>query len=248
MSSSIWTPPALSSEQRPWQGTVWRMVESQHIASTMKLVDNHDEQYILESLLENAKPKPPGGASGLHFLLATPFRYAPQRLGSRFRALHDPGVFYGAVQERTAAAELGYWRWKFLRDAVELDRIGPVAHTAFTANIDTTAIDLTASPFVEQAATWMDPESYAGTQGLARVARQAQVGAICYASVRDPEHGLCVALLTPQGFAEPTPVNLTSWFLAVSREGVIWKSDRQVSLAFQYAGAKLVQTPVPGPG
>jgi hypothetical protein len=35
----------------------WRCVESQHIASSMKLVDSADEQRVLENLLEASKPR-----------------------------------------------------------------------------------------------------------------------------------------------------------------------------------------------
>jgi len=108
------------------------MVESQHIAATMKLVDTRDEQDLLETMLESSKPVQPDDTAGLDYLLATPFRYHPRRGGSRFRSATDPGVFYGAESVRTAGAELGYWRWKFLQDAVDLDRIEPVAHTAFS--------------------------------------------------------------------------------------------------------------------
>ena len=74
MSCTIWTHPALSSEIFPWVGQVWRMVESQHIASTMKLVDNRNEQDVLESMLESIKPALPNGTAGLDYLLTTPFR------------------------------------------------------------------------------------------------------------------------------------------------------------------------------
>ena len=67
------------------------MVESQHIAATMKLVDNRDEQDLLESLLESSKPAQPDDTAGLDYLLATPFRYSSKRGGSRFRSLTDTG-------------------------------------------------------------------------------------------------------------------------------------------------------------
>lgn len=89
------------------------MVEAQHTASTMKIVDSRDEQDVLEE----SKPARPAAAEALDFLLATPFRYDPRRGGSRFRAATDPGVFYGAESVRTAGAKLGYWRWRFLIDA-----------------------------------------------------------------------------------------------------------------------------------
>jgi hypothetical protein len=52
MSSATWTPAALASEARRIEGGFWRMVEAQHQASTLKLVDNAAEQAVLESPLD----------------------------------------------------------------------------------------------------------------------------------------------------------------------------------------------------
>ena len=83
MSPTTWTPTALAAEARAWRGKAWRVVEAQHEASTMKLVDGPEEQRLLEQLLEAAKPPLPAAAHGLHYLLATPFRYPPLPGGSR---------------------------------------------------------------------------------------------------------------------------------------------------------------------
>jgi len=89
---------------------VWRAVEAQHRIATMKLVDNSlADQAILEKILEESKPPVPAEARGKHWLIFTPFRYTPPPPGSRFRAPHDPGVFYAAFERRTACAEIGYW-------------------------------------------------------------------------------------------------------------------------------------------
>mgnify|MGYP001176915638 CR=1 FL=1 len=232
MSFTTWTPPAVSSEARVWQGQVWRMVESQHIAATMKLVDNRDEQDLLESLLDASKPAAPRATAGLDYLLATPFRYDPQRGGSRFRAVTDAGVFYGAASVRTAGAELGYWRWKFLQDAVDLERIEPVAHTAFRAEVATRTVDLQQPPFDVDAAVWQHPAHYEATQRFARVAREAGIGGILYRSVRDPQPAWCLALLSPDGFAKPRPhAERQTWYLAVSRDEVTLRRDTE-SLQF----------------
>ena len=218
----------VSSDARPWAGTVWRMVEAQHTASTMKIVDSVDEQDLLESLLEGSKPTPPASALVLDYLLATPFRYYPLRGGSRFRAITDPGVFYGAESVRTAGAELGFWRWKFLKDAVALNKLEPVAHTAFSAAVSTLLVDLRLPPFSADAAAWCHPSDYSATQAFARTAREAKVGAIQYASVRDPQPAWCVALLTPQAFAQPKPHPLMqTWWLAVHQNGVTWRRDNE---------------------
>ncbi|MBI2277562.1 MAG: RES family NAD+ phosphorylase [Dechloromonas sp.] len=204
------------------------MVEAQHTASTMKIVDSRDEQDVLESLLEGSKPALPKAAATLDYLLATPFRYDPRRGGSRFRAATDPGVFYGAQSVRTAGAELGYWRWKFLKDSPALERLEPVAHTAFRADVSMPAVDLRQAPFDGDTDTWTHPDDYTGTQRFARVAREAAIGGIVYRSVRDPEPAWCVALLTPTVFAKPRPrPEMQTWWLAVQADAVIWRRSSQ---------------------
>ncbi len=247
MSSTTWTPPAVSSEAFAWRGQAWRMVESQHIAATMKLVDNREEQDLLESLLEASKPAPPADTAKLDYLLSTPFRYDPRRSGSRFRAVTDPGVFYGGETVRTAGAELGYWRWKFLMDAVDLARIEPVAHTAFRVTVATAVVDLQRQPFAGQASVWQHPSDYGPTQGFARVAREAGLGGILYRSVRDPEPAWCLALLTPKGFARPRPeAERQTWYLAVSRQEVTLRRDTE-SLQFSAAPWQEKPTRPPAP-
>ena len=236
MSFNTLTPAAVSSEACPWAGAVWRMVEAQHTASTMKIVDNSEEQDLLETLLEGSKPTQPASAQDLDYLLATPFRYYPLRGGSRFRAVTDPGVFYGAESARTASAELGYWRWKFLKDAVDLDRLEPVAHTAFSAQVSTQVIDLRQAPFSATAAAWTHPSDYTATQAIAQVARTAQLGGIQYQSVRDPNPAWCMAVLVPQAFAKPKPNPLMqTWWLSVHPDAVIWRRDNE-SMTFAANG------------
>ena len=55
MSSSTWTPAALSSDIRVLAGICWRLVEAQHRVSTLKLVDSVAEQELLEELIETTK-------------------------------------------------------------------------------------------------------------------------------------------------------------------------------------------------
>jgi len=228
VSHNTWTPHAVSSEAHPWLGLVWRMTEAQHVVAAMKLVDDVDEQDLLESLVEEGEPPGMSGTLGLHPLLAAPFRYDPMRGGSRFRARGDPGVFYGCESVRTATAELGYWRWKFLRDAPGLERIEPVAHSAFCVDVATMAVDLRRLPFMRLARRWTDPSHYAATQAFARIAREGKVGGIVYQSVRDPHPAWCMVLLTPTAFARPRPRGaIQTWYLAVTREAVTWRRETE---------------------
>ena len=103
---------------------VWRAVEAQHKVSTMRLVDNSlADQAILENILETSKPPVPEKARDKHWLIFTPFRYTPPRPGSRFRAPQDPGVFYGALEQRTACAEIGYWRGLFAPKGIAAEHV-----------------------------------------------------------------------------------------------------------------------------
>lgn len=235
MSLTTWTPAGLSSEARGISCKVWRMVEAQHLASTSKIVDTRAEQALLEDILEESKPPIPPEAASLHFLLFSPFRYEPrQPTGSRFRAVHEPGVFYAAETARTAAAEVSYWRWRFLQDSAGLERLQPCSFTAFKVQLKARCIDLREPPFVSDSAKWQHPIDYSATQALGRVAREAGIGVIQYHSVRDPEQHFCVAVLTPLAFAanKPDPATQT-WILAISAEEAIWMRQDDESFSFQ---------------
>jgi RES domain len=215
-----WTPHALESEARAYARVLWRVVEAQHTASTMRLTDSLEEQAALEAVLEESKPALPPSVRGLHYLLATPFRYRPH-LGSRFRAALEAGVWYGAETLRTALAEKSYWRLRFLLDSPATPDLRPVPHTAFEAAVRTAAsVDLTRKPFTRDRAVWTDRTNYAGTQQFAAVARAAHIQLIRYQSVRDPQQGACAAVLDPAAFGRGRPRSEQTWFVAASRARV----------------------------
>jgi len=203
---------------------LWRAVEAQHIASTLRLVTNVEEQLMLEGLLDQSKPPLPSGASDLHYLLSTPFRYSSP-IGSRFRAPADSGIWYGAEAQRTACAELGFWRWRFLMDSDALQAIGPSPQTVFRAGIDGRLVDLTQSPFKRSRAEWTHPDDYGPTQSFARVVREESIDAIRYESVRDPKQRDAVAVLRPSCFKPRKPLEQRTWFLTVRRAAVTWQRE-----------------------
>lgn len=224
MSSTTWTPAALSSSQRTLTGECWRLVEAQNKVSTLKLVDSLDEQDLLEQLIEGTKPPVPNECRGLHFLLSTPFRYdAPYPAGSRFRrAGMTLGVYYAAESVRTAVAELSFYRLLFFAESPGTPwPANPNEYTAFRAAYGTDrGLDLTAPPLDRDAAAWSHPTHYAPCQDMADTARQAGIQAIRYASVRDPEKGTCLALLTCAAFREPKPATFQTWRVYLRASGI----------------------------
>jgi hypothetical protein len=200
-------------------------VEAQHRVSTLRLVDTLAEQAQLEALLETSKPALPATAAPRHYLLLTPFRYPSMYPGgSRFRAAIHPGVFYGADERRTACAELGYWRWRFLQDSPALERLVALSHTLFQSEASGQCVDLANAPFSAQSAAWTAPRDYSACQQFGAVAREAGVEVIRYRSVRDPEAGGCAAVLTPSAFTAEPLVEQT-WRLSVTRQRIQWQRD-----------------------
>jgi hypothetical protein len=112
-------------------------------------------------------------------------------------------------------------------DSKGLDSIGPSPQTVFRAGIDGRLVDLTEAPFKRARAEWADPNSYVASQRIARVARQANVDAIRYESVRDPEHGGAVAVLRPACFKPRKPLEQRIWLLTVRPEAAIWQREGQ---------------------
>ncbi|MEX2152626.1 MAG: RES family NAD+ phosphorylase [Gemmatimonadaceae bacterium] len=220
MSSSIWTRCAGDSEIRALRLSSWRAVEAQHQVSTRKLVASAEEQALLEELIDHAKPPDPTGGR-LHYLLATPFRYAPLRHGSRFGTRHERGIWYGSETRETVFAEVAYHRMVFL-EGTRAD-LGAVTTqlTAFTVSARSAkGIDLASSPFAKHRRTIASPVKYSETQALGRAMRDAGVELIRYPSARDPRRGTNVAAFAPAVFGKAKPRELQTWHCTATKAAV----------------------------
>jgi hypothetical protein len=224
MSSPIWTRDALSSEFRRFEGRCWRIVEAQHRVSTLKLTDTLAEQALLEELIEETKPTIPPECRHLDFLLATPFRYgALYPKGSRFRrAGRTPGVYYASENPGTAVAEMAFYRLLFFAESPATPWPADAAEcTAFSVEVTTARLlDLTDEPLAASEVTWTNLVDYADCQAFAEEARAAEAAVIRYRSVRDPQGGANLAILTCQAFGSPAPIERQTWRMRLSRSGV----------------------------
>ncbi len=219
----MWTLPALASEATGWSGDLWRLVESQSAVATLKLVDTLDEQAILEAELEGSKPLVPASWAHLDYLLATPFRYAPYRTGSRFRRdRQTDGCFYASERVETAVAEAAFHGLLFFLDAPGARRpSNPQERTAIHVPGRTAAaIDLTAPPLDADASLWEHPTDYAPCQDLADAVRRAGLEVIRYRSVRDPGRGINLALLSPAAFKATRPDQWQTWHVFLREASV----------------------------
>lgn len=210
----MWTAAALKSEARPFDAPIWRVVEEQWKPATVRITDTLDEQALLEQILDDVKPSFPLETAGFDFLIATPFRYAPYPEGSRFRrAGQAEGVFYGSETPETAIAEMAFYRLLFFKEAPGAALPAkPTEYTAFKVRVNTQALsDLTQPPLDTDEAIWTDPTNYGPCQDFADTARTAQIEAIRYTSVRDPDAGKNIAVLSLKAFASPKPEATQTW-------------------------------------
>jgi hypothetical protein len=211
----MWTPTALASEVRSYKGEVWRVVEAQHRISTNRLATSLTDQARLEALAEAAKPDLPKAAQGLHYLLASPFRYG-HHSQSRFRKADErPGIFYASVAEATAIAETAYWRLRFFLRSPGFEPSSATSeHSSFTIGVRTDrAIDLTRAPFDAEAPLWTDSEDYGACQDLAAAAREASISLIRTLSARDTQARCNVVILDPGVFGTREPRPQRTWHL-----------------------------------
>ena len=220
MSSSIWMQCGGISEARTLRLAPWRIVESQHEVSTRKLVSSADEQELLEELIDGVKPPIVVGAR-LHYLLFTPFRYPPLRHGSRFGTRQERGIWYGSESQRTAFAEVAYYRLLFLDASHAALALVTTALTAFTVRMRTTkGIDLDAPPFDAHRDVLASPVFYSDSQSLGHAMRDAGIELFRYRSARDVAGGVNVGAFTPSVFHSATPQHFERWHCSATQRVV----------------------------
>ena len=208
----------------PIHGELVRVVESQEQVATNSLVDTFAEQDALENMLEATKPASP---AGLHYLLATPFRYPPLAHGSRFGGRFEPSLFYGSQSFTTAFAETGYYRLLFWRGM----RVPPPSgkyitqHTVFGVPYGTSnGLKLQDAPLTSYEKSLSSPIEYSVTQKLGTDMRDAGIEAFEYISARDLDRGINVALFTPDALGANTPTYQEPWLCQTSGDAVSFYS------------------------
>lgn len=214
----------LTFEPRAMAFESWRVVESQFVVSTRKLVDSDEEQRLLEELIDGVKPPVPSGAEfeGLHYLLSTPFRHPPLRSGTRFGRATERGVWYGARELETCFAEVAYYRLLFLEGSAA--RLEPVTVelTAFLTEINCErGVDLTEPPFEAYEAQLTSKVSYGTTHAVGAQLRAAEVEVVLFRAVRTRQRGTNVALFTPAfGSKNPVAGKEQAWVCTTDRQKV----------------------------
>lgn len=225
----VWAACADRAPPGELAGDLLRICESQSQVATRSLVDDLGEQALLEALLENAKPPQDRRVAGLHYVLASPFRYPPLRHGSRFGTRLEPSLFYGALNERTVLAEAAYYRLVFFHGMAEPPPGGELEsqHTLFGVGYGTRlGLRLQTPPWADHAASVASPVDYAVGQRLGAAMRAAGVEAFEYLSARDQAGGINVALFVPSALAAAAPDFQQTWLCQTRADHVGFSGGR----------------------
>jgi hypothetical protein len=210
-----------------YRHTIWRMIEGQYRPATMKLVDSLSEQALLEDILDRSKPPVPTECQRLDYQFKSPFRYGKYPHSSRFRrAGRTPGVYYGAEHSITAAIEFSWARKAFFQASPNTPLPqNPIQLSAIQAEIVSNhMIDLT-WPDIAALGPWTDPDDYEPCCALADQVRKDGGQVIVYASVRDPDAGRNVAVLTCDVFGQDAPIGLQTWQVILRQDRVILNNE-----------------------
>jgi hypothetical protein len=231
--TDLWSACGETLRILPLGGELLRMVESQQQVATLSLVDDLAEQALLEELLEQSKPPLVPGSEGLHYLLATPFRYPPLRHGSRFGGRFAPSLFYGARGLPTLLAEAAYYRFVFWTAMAEPPPSGRLRtqHSLFRARYrGERGVRLQEPPCAAHEAVLRNPAEYGLTQQLGAALRKKGIDLFEYVSARDPARGINLALFRPDALVSRAPLGLSRWLCETRAQAVALAPEASTEL------------------
>jgi len=231
--TDLWSACGETLRILPLGGELLRMVESQQQVATLSLVDDLAEQALLKELLEQSKPPLVPESEGLHYLLATPFRYPPLRHGSRFGGRFAPSLFYGARGLPTLLAEAAYYRFAFWTAMAEPPPSGRLRtqHSLFRARYrGERGVRLQEPPCAAHKAVLRNPAEYGLTQQLGAALRKKGIDLFEYVSARDPARGINLALFRPDALVSRAPLGLSRWLCETRAQAVAFAPEASSEL------------------
>ncbi len=224
-----------------YSGKAYRFVETQEYAATAGLVNNQAEQDVLETLLDEVKPRYRKGTESMHYLLKTPFRYPPLKYGSRFGSRQMPSFFYASETPHTALVEAAYYRFVFMHHTVPRYP-NPVRsqHALFYVRVKSTQCsDLTQLAAAEVQRQLTHPSQYQYSQKIGQwLVSEQRTELIRYYSARH-RHGVNLALAQPSVIRSNTPQQSDNWLCLTTPDTVSFSTPHQPSLVFEQSEFKV---------
>ncbi|WP_162902346.1 RES family NAD+ phosphorylase [Facilibium subflavum] len=212
--------------------TVYRSIETQNNASTLKLTEgNVQEQERLEQLLEE-KAKPQTEYTNYHYLIYTPFRYPPLKHGSRFGSMYEKSLWYGSTNKETALAESAFYLFNFNRQA-NIENTLYFERTVFSIQCNINKfLDLTKIRKLNQKRL-TSKGNYAYPQKLSKAMREIDIEAFLYESARNAGNKNFAAY-TPEVFKKNTLKVMPAYIGVFTPKEITYKSTIYHDEVFSY--------------
>lgn len=217
---------------RKYNNDVVRIVETQEQAATLALVDDLEEQFLLEQMLDEVKPNYRDNTRHRHYLISTPFRYPPLDYGSRFGDRAQPSYFYASESIAACMAEFAFYRFAFFDDSEPYDKAVVSEHMSFSVRATTgRASDLVEIDDAQLQCALRSPFDYALTQSLGRSLRQQDCVLIRFRSARS-ETGVNVAIAEPEVIVSEQPEHSQNWICRTTTSELSVSTIGQAPLTF----------------
>ncbi|MCD8512619.1 MAG: RES family NAD+ phosphorylase [Nitrincola sp.] len=149
--------------------------------------------------------------------------------GSRFGRTHEPSLFYGGKTCKQPCLSLPTIGLFFY---IQLEGEPPKAslrteHTLFSAGYRSNrGIKLQERPFFDYKMQLSHMNNYDISQALGSEMRACGVQVFEYFSARSKNDEVCVALFTPEAFADAKPSAVEAWFCELTSDQVSFKPQR----------------------
>ena len=206
----------------PLTGSAWRAMGVCQPLTTNRLVDNLAEQLHLDKLLNNSIAPQGGVPLRQQSILATAWSQRAVVHGSRFRPATATGLFYGSETPQTAMAEAAYRQLRFWQAMTTPPTQRPVTSVELVSYSYhcQTGVRLQHRTFKPLTSVLNNPQTTPLTQSIAGELAQRSIEGFEYPSVRCPDFGLNIALLTPDVLTTSAPTQHQSWLLARTEQGI----------------------------
>jgi hypothetical protein len=211
------------------------MVETQEHAATTQLVDDLDEQFMLEQMLDATKPNYRDHTAQRHYLISTPFRYPPLQHGSRFGDMTMPSYFYASESVEAMLAEFAFYRFVFFHDmASPYPGVVNSAHHSFAIDVNTQSMaDLTRIDDLDIHQRLISPVDYSFTQQLGKMLiQQHNVDVLRFDSARCTQ-GVNVAIAEPDAITSTEPKRNVHWKCQTDSNKLSISAPNQAPIHFQ---------------
>ena len=211
----------MASNARLFQGLVWRCVTAETTKPRSKLVASPADYLTLTDMLSQVAADLPSSIKPFDRRIQRSFENGPWLLqASRFRPARGGGVFYAALDTKTALAEQGWHRRNFAQDYSPSQPVAPMPLEVFSVTISGRFVDVDDEVFAKSRGALLDKTDYSASRRFSLDASSAGLDGVLYPSVRLSPAGRCVAVLRIEAITSPAPVGVTSRWRFSFADGV----------------------------